>query len=275
MPIHPDTVFVSMVSSPNSLWSQISSNWGLWLAAIGFGVGLIQYGQAQQWKRAEFIAAEMKEFNGNSSVRKALTMIDWSSRSVDLFDYGDAKRESWVPVDRPLQILALRPHKVANRAEAQHARDTGDRSPEQVAHSDHASDLETTDASQRGFTVQQAAIRDCYDALLDGLERFSSFLDSRLIEVQGLKPYLSYWIDDIAAPTQDLDDAAWTFGLLAYIHYYGFSGVQRLFKAFGHDIRPVSQLFLSFEKQSESDLTSAIREELDRQDRERAVNAQH
>lgn len=74
------------------------------------------------------------------------------------------------------------------------------------------------------FTQAEAAIRDCYDAFLDGLERFGSYTKTGLTDVASLRPYIGYWIDDISEPTSSQDDDAWNATLLTYISYYRFSG---------------------------------------------------
>jgi hypothetical protein len=51
------------------------------------------------------------------------------------------------------------------------------------------------------FTHAEAAIRDPYDALLDGFERLASYVKMGLVEVASLRPYIGYWVDDIASPT--------------------------------------------------------------------------
>ena len=78
----------------------------------------------------------------------------------------------------------------------------------------------------RRYTPPETAIRDCFDAFLDGLERFSSYVQTGLISVSQLRPYLEYWIDDIHEIAKDDDDAAWPAALLAYIEFYRFRGVQ-------------------------------------------------
>ena len=127
-----------------------------------------------------------------------------------------------------MQTVALRPHVLLDR--------TGS-DPE----------IFSSDGEARGgFTEPEAAIRDCYDAFLDGLERFSSYARTGLVEVSSLRPYLGYWIDDISAATESSEDAAWCAALLTYVSFYRFDGVLWLLEAFGRDIGPSSPTYLSF-----------------------------
>src|SRR5437016_1241176 len=47
-----------------------------------FGLGLYQYAQAQKWKRREFVAAQIKDFEGNKDIQIMMTILDWTDRKV-------------------------------------------------------------------------------------------------------------------------------------------------------------------------------------------------
>ncbi len=199
-------------------------------ASIAFGVGLFQYWKAQRWKRAEFLANEMKEFFANTRVEKAQKLIDWGCRRIPLLEDCSAD-QSLVTVTRQMQTIGLRPDILLDRS---------------------GSDRETFavdgKASRDGFTPAQAAIRDCYDAFFDGLERFASYAKTGLIDVPSLRPYIGYWVDQISSPTENADDAAWCAALLTYVNFYRFDGVLWLFDAFGSSIRASSPTYISFLK---------------------------
>ena len=188
--------------------------------------GVYSYWQAQLWKRAEFVAGQMKEFFAVPAVRNAMTMIDWSSRNVNLFDDEADAREHWPLVTRRMQSDALLPHTMV--------RNESDQVVEEIQ--DELS----------GFSREQAAIRDTFDEFLDGLERFGNHVRSGLLTAHDLRPYLGYWIDDIARASTNDPDGEWSCSLLAYIDFYEFSAVQSLFLKFGHDIRPGGTIFAGF-----------------------------
>jgi hypothetical protein len=196
-------------------------------AAITFILGLIQYWQAQRWKRAEFIANETKEFFANPLVKNALMMIDWAQRKIPLsISTNLADPTTWPVVTRETQCLALRHHS---------------ETPEQL---DAISSGAGNDLT--GFTAEQAAIRDSFDAFLNGLDRFGALLSTGLIKRSDLEPYMGYWVSDIVAPAANPVEAEWSARILAYIHLYGFDGVKRLFAEFGHKIDPNGQPFQQF-----------------------------
>ncbi|MEP7377692.1 MAG: hypothetical protein ABI675_30085 [Chitinophagaceae bacterium] len=198
---------------------------GTFIAAI---IAISSYLRNEKWKRSEFVANKMKDFLQNPRVQNALTLIDWGSRNILLLD-EHAKHRGEVRVTRQLQVRALLPHILLNK--------TGGSDEEYSAN----------DKSDPGsFSSAHAAIRDSFDALLDGFQLFSSYVKSNLISIEELNPYLQYWIDDIHSPAQDPEDAAWSAALLTYIHFYRFTGVQWLFKAFGKDISPDQKVYRTF-----------------------------
>lgn len=132
-------------------------------AAIGFLVGLMQYKKSQQWKRAEWVAQELKSFFGDAQVDAAFKMIDWSARDICLSS-SKADEGRFVFVESEEVINALCHHSERVRGE-----------------------------DGRCFTEKEANIRDSFDKLCDGLERIESYITVGLIEERDIAPYLDYW----------------------------------------------------------------------------------
>jgi hypothetical protein len=164
---------------------------------VVFCIAVSTYYRTERWKRAEFLAHEMKEFFATGGVQKAMLLIDWGERRIRLLE-NVPDDQAVVSVNRPMQVRGLRPHILV----------TGDES------SDSDSMVVKDGADSDRFTQPEAAIRDCYDAFLDGLERFGSYVKTGLTDVASLRPYIGYWIDDISEPTSSPDDAAWNAALL-------------------------------------------------------------
>ena len=87
------------------------------------------------------------------------------------------------------------------------------------------------------FSEEELAIRDCFDRLLDQLERFEVFIRSGLVTYSALRPYLQYWFELIGNPQYGRKSPDLIYRLWSYIADYGFSGVQDLADRFGYDIR--------------------------------------
>ena len=75
--------------------------------AVAFVAALWQYRIAQRWKRAEWIAAEMRAFLDDPWVRVTCTLIDWGARKVRL--PPDAEVEALVTDDPPGDSVASVP----------------------------------------------------------------------------------------------------------------------------------------------------------------------
>jgi hypothetical protein len=54
------------------------------IAVITLAFGVWQYWKAQKWKRAEFVAAQIKEFESNPLVRCAMRMLDFPEDPIKL-----------------------------------------------------------------------------------------------------------------------------------------------------------------------------------------------
>ena len=163
-------------------------------AVVAFVVGLLQYRRGQQWKRAEWVAQEMKQLFGDPVVQATLLMIDWGSRRVPLFP-DRAKPEE--------RIVFLTNHDVA-RALMPHEARQGD----------------------NGFSDIEVEIRAAFDRTLDGIERFHSYVATGLVETNDLQSYLRYWARMITGPSRppDGDDEDRLERLRAYMQKYGFEG---------------------------------------------------
>jgi hypothetical protein len=129
------------------------------IAALAFG--LAQYRRAEQWKRGEFVAKEIKEFESNPEVRNAMFMIDWGIRKINLGLLPNASECDLIRVTRETQWRALVPHPLK----------PGYEDPSAVWND------ESRDATKPRFTRTEARIRDTYDAFLSYLERFANYVE--------------------------------------------------------------------------------------------------
>lgn len=170
-------------------------------AAIAFCAGLFQYVRAQRWKRAEWVAQEMRQFFSDEAVGRALLMIDWGARAIAFPADGAGGGSRVIRVTDEMVTKALKHHS----------------------------------ERQGGFEPDEAQIRDTFDHFLDSLERFASFRAAGLVTSNDLKPYLAYWIHNIRSATGAPDGAGRLVQLRSYIQQYGFRGVQRLFEDYRDD----------------------------------------
>lgn len=168
-------------------------------ATLAFLIGLLQYRKAQTWKRNEWLAQEMESFFDDPRVAAALRMIDYGERRIEL--YPSRRKEAE-------RFLLLRDDDVAKALEHHSVR----------YHRD-----------DRGFTDDEATIRDTFDHLLGRLERIQSFVQSGLLTYRDIRPYLSYWATNVINATADDPTVDRIVQLRRFITGYGYSGVQTLF----------------------------------------------
>lgn len=168
-----------------------------------FVIGLIRYTRDQTWKRHEFVAKEIKEFNGDKMVRNTMYMLDWGSRYIELFYEHPDPGKRYAKVTRATLRAALQSHKFKSR-----------------------------------FTRTEVAIRDHFDHFLNRIEMFEQFIEAELITKKEVEPYLKYWIETIG---EDLEEEMKNT-IYHYINEYGYQGVQKLFDRFGKNICPAAPL---------------------------------
>jgi hypothetical protein len=208
----------------------IVSFFGFIGAISAFTFAIYQYKKSEKWKRMEFVAKEVKEFEADPQIQNALLMIDWGVRKINLFLVSNPKDSDLRTVTRDVQWRSLLPHPIKQTF------------PEYQAEP-------KINPVHLGFTEDEAKIRDTYDFFLTRLDRLSTFIKARLIDSKELKPFIDYWIDAITTTEGLKKDAAWKCALLTYISYYKYTGVNELFETYGKSLSPdgkVYQKILSF-----------------------------
>lgn len=165
-------------------------------AVLAFAVGIWQYHRSQLWKRAEWVAQEMKELLSDPIVQAALLMIDWGKkRRIPLYPNlpEESNRYTLLDDDKIAQALRI-------------SADSND-----------------------NFGNDEADIRAAFDRLLDGIERFNAYVETGLISETDLNPYLGYWArkicDTATSPPQQR-----ILNLHLYMEKYRYIGAFSLLK---------------------------------------------
>jgi hypothetical protein len=177
-----------------------------WLKISGaiavFSIGLWQYWKAQKWKRREFIAAQMKDFEADKKIQLTMTMLDWNDREL-YFPSEVGDKPIVIKVDETILCSALLPHEYAG-----------------------------------GYSKDEARIRDCFDHFLDMLVRLWNFIEAGLISVEEVRPYMDYWIELVAGKKSDWHTPQFVALLLNHIHKYDFERAANLIRSFGFNDQP-------------------------------------
>lgn len=162
-----------------------------------FAAGLWQFVKAQRWKRAEFVAGQIREFESAIGVRNAMVMLDWHTGEIE-----------------PLQKDGVRLRYTNAALEAALIPET----------------------EKPGYNEVEAAIVDSFGQFFDGLERFNHFVETGLLKAYDLRPYLIYRVEAIADERKSRKPARLRQKIWRYIDSYGYSGVQELFRKLRYDI---------------------------------------
>ena len=154
-----------------------------------FAIGLYQYWKAQRWKRCEFIAKEIKEFENNALVRRAMFMLD--------FRWGRFTSEpTFSPANRIIEFNT---------------------------------DMLTTallSPPAHPLNEDQIQVRLAFCDFFEGIERFNYFLETKLVAEQNLEAYLPYWIERFTNP--ELQGCNFISSIWTFIDQYGYIGVRKL-----------------------------------------------
>lgn len=239
--------------------------WKLLVSILGFAgtittiaLAIRQYRRAEQWKRGEFIANEVKEFEEDPAVRAVYAAIDWSERPLNLTGDPAAERARWTLVTRDFLWRALLPHEINARHPEWRPTDRK-HSPESQhgqlveRESSPVDILQDGEGLRAQFTRASAVVRDTFDIFFDKLGRFGNFIEAGLITADEIRPYVSYWLTDLTTDQGSKDDARWRCAVLTYLFAYKFQGAVTIFRACGHDIDPYGELFSQLHQRMENE----------------------
>lgn len=187
--------------------------------------------EEQQRQGALRAADEMEKFDQDLRVRSALRMIDWLDTKVDVFFTG---RDDEIFVDRNKFCSALRYYNISESADPA------------VAGEDTVPKAEPGSEDDCGFSDEEQAIRDVFDAFLSRLERIETLIESGVIPERIFSQYFSYWLGLLdqngpigGAPShvpQWKRDAFW-----GYVEAYQFRNVGNLFARYGAIMRSLAR----------------------------------
>jgi hypothetical protein len=180
-------------------WIEFISKMGIIAAIIIFLVGLYQYQQGQKWKREEFLAAAVKDFMASSRAGNARLMLD----ALHLYKKGIS-----------IQF-------------------NQDKEPQNISREEIICAIDTD--TERDFDDKAIAIRDCFDAYFNHLERFEHYIRNELVSRNSVYTYLNYQINLLNEDSKLKDDyRRW---VLRYAEFFEFPGVSALLKRYKKESR--------------------------------------
>lgn len=152
--------------------------------------GIWEYSKAQKWKKAEFVSKEIKEFHNDFDIKRALILLDWNANEIALKP-NELHNSAKMHFTDKLIVSALRTHN------------------------------ETPT-----FSDEEVIIKSIFDAFLDRICMFENYVETGLIKIKDIKPYLIYWIEILADMENKRKSAEVRAQMWKYIDEYGFFKVR-------------------------------------------------
>lgn len=132
---------------------------------VALGTAVFDLRSGQRWKRAEFVAGLVKEWEGQPGVRAVFKMLDYRGKEMTPSDYGGKTKEAHRMTSAVLaKALEL---------------------PEQRRHDGLV--------GTASYTELEHDIRDFFDQFLEGVHRFQQHIAAKLVRDSEFDPYLQYW----------------------------------------------------------------------------------
>lgn len=177
------------------------------ISAILLGLTLWQHYNTQKWKKIEFIAKEIKEFNADLEVQKALAMLDWNERRLEFFPWKEKESDKFTEYDNENLALAL-----------------------DIDFKNDPNPLEVN-----------TAIRDIFSSFFDKLGIFNQYIKAGLFKPKNIESYLKYWLERISDEDKSYKNlnVEYTNGALkkkvnlqkqiwVFIYYFGYYDAMKL-----------------------------------------------
>jgi hypothetical protein len=164
--------------------------------------------EQQNWKKAEFLAQQVKEFYADNRVERVTYMLDWAMRkfqvdgqTVLVFHDAEAENKYAERIPSYTQLAKSGAVVLLTQALRQH-------------------DL-------RGFTEREQWIRDEFDWLFFKLDQFQHLIDSKLVSFEEVDVHLKYLLDLLTGGHSWLSSRTVT-ALATYLELYDFEATKKL-----------------------------------------------
>lgn len=159
--------------------------------------GIYEYTKAQQWKKAEFVSKEIKEFYNDFDIKRAMILLDWNANKLEL-KTNEIEGKNKLTFNDNLIMSALQTHR-----------------------------------ESQSFTIEEVIIKGIFDNLFDRLTMFDNYIETGLIATKDIKPYLIYWIRIIGDFQNDRKTKEVRTQIWEYIDEYGYDRIRPFCHKFG------------------------------------------
>ncbi len=168
------------------------------ITVLLFIKGIYEYTKAQKWKKAEFVSKEIKEFNSDFDMKRAMILLDWTANELEL-KVNELGAKNKLSFTDELIVSSLQTHKERDR-----------------------------------FSEEEVVIKCVFDAFFDRLILFDHYLEAGLIQAKDIKPYLNYWIAILADPQNNRKSKEVRTQIWEYMDEYGYGRLRLFCAKFGY-----------------------------------------
>jgi hypothetical protein len=187
--------------------------------------------EQQTWKKAEFLANEVKDFYADKRIERVTHIVDWSTckirfdepaeRVLCVHDYAGnnkAKADDSLRVNFVDKKLVV----IISQALRTHRKDDGFTEP---------GDSLTELGKDHGFTELESTVRDEFDWFFFRLGQFQHMIASKLFSYEEVEIHLDYVLDLFSGGLGDRVSAELTNKIIDYTEEYSFAAAKSLIDA--------------------------------------------
>ncbi|MET0389526.1 MAG: hypothetical protein ABW321_26370 [Polyangiales bacterium] len=189
---------LTLLAADSSAWSDgrveaIAQMVGGLLGLLGLGIGLLQYADAQKWKRSEFAAAQLELLTKDPELELCCKLLDWAGRVSPVPEkYSALTSDKQFVHDWETMKTAMLPEEATLDVE---------------------------------WTWQHMMYRDLFDRFFGYLDRINHYISIGLISTRDVAS-LDYWLEQIIAPRFAPARDRQLF--VAFLERYGYDGTLEL-----------------------------------------------
>jgi hypothetical protein len=169
-------------------------------AVAGGSFALWRWTVDQKWRRVQYAQTLVKEFFEKRNVIKACEVID-TVGDVQFEDENNPKKHHTLDITTKFLLGSF-----------------------------------TTFDQKEENTDDEILIRDVFDDLFGGLSLFQSHIDTGLIKLQDISPYLEYWVKELSGNGHVHDEAV-AHQIGGYLAFFGYDRVLILARDMGYPFK--------------------------------------
>jgi hypothetical protein len=169
-------------------------------AVAGGSFALWRWTVDQKWRRVQYAQSLIKEFLENKSVAKACEVIDTDGDVLFEIE-GKPKKRRNINVSNKFLLRSF-----------------------------------TTFTEKEENTYDEIAIRDVFDELFSRISVFQSHIDTGLIKLRDVRPYLEYWIKELSGHG-NVHSQEVAAKIRKYLQFFGYSQVLLFARDMGYPFK--------------------------------------